>query len=46
MRENKCSVEKLNAKDKELFEKVVKSGNKFVEPLQAMSTLYEFDETY
>ena len=46
MRENKSSVDKLNAKDKELFEKVVKTGNRFVEPLQAMSTLYEFDETY
>lgn len=46
MRENKCSVSKLPAKDRELFEKVSKSYTVTKNALHAMNDLYDFDETY
>lgn len=47
MRENKCSISKLPAKDREMFEKMSKHNNSHqIRALKAMNDLYEFDELY
>ena len=46
MRENKCSISKLPAKDKELYAKIIKSSSNTTRAIKAMNDLYEFDELY